>query len=138
MSGMLNVPTSPRRHRGRLQARVARAISAGALFAAVFATLFAAVSSPAWAKAEPTTSAPSAQVAAASQTFWAYDWGANTYSQVRAEQRYEGDHVIVYVDESQVFSNFLVNALGTAFDSVVYPAVVEAYGSAAGSRGIPR
>ena len=65
----------------------------------------------------------------ATETFWALDWGTSTYSQIQATARYVGEHCVVYVHDGALFHDALVTQLATAFDTRVYPAVTEAYGS---------
>jgi hypothetical protein len=82
---------------------------------------------PAWARA---ATGSSAKVAAAtgSETFWALDWGAGVYSQIQATPVYAGEHCVVYKADGALFHPFLADALGTIFDTAVYPALTEAYG----------
>jgi hypothetical protein len=116
MVAMLDAPTSPHCRGGRTLVRAACAVTAAALVFALAAALTSGVA----------TAAPAVGT---SETFWALDWSTDTYSQIHATARYVGEHGIVYVDESEWFSDYLVNALGTTFDTKVYPAIVAAYGS---------
>lgn len=61
--------------------------------------------------------------------FWTLDWATNIYSRITATARYVGQHVVVYVDDEQSMSQFIVDWLGSDFDSVIYPTLTAAYGS---------
>ena len=63
------------------------------------------------------------------ETFWALDWGTSSYSQIQATARYVGEHCVVYVHDKALFHDALVTQLASAFDTRVYPALTQAYGS---------
>jgi hypothetical protein len=61
-------------------------------------------------------------------TFWAENWTTKQYSQIQATARFVGDHVVVYVANSALFTDAAASSLGDAFDSTVYPLLTSAYG----------
>lgn len=56
------------------------------------------------------------------------DWGASSYKRIDAAVRFVGEHTVIYVHTRALVSESTVLTLGNAFDTVVYPAVTEAYG----------
>ncbi len=80
--------------------------------------------------------APAAPLAPASEgpaigsveAFWVMDWGTSSYKRIDAAVRFVGEHTVIYVHTRALVSESTVTTLGTAFDTVVYPAVTEAYG----------
>ena len=120
MSGMPAAPTRP----GRTERRVWRT----AVWALVALVAVGGLSLLAPASAR------------AGETFWAYDWGASTYSQIEATPRFAGEHCVIYVDDEALFHDVLATQLATAFDHTVYPALTAAYGSepSPGIDGDPR
>jgi hypothetical protein len=64
-----------------------------------------------------------------SDTFWALDWGKGIYYPISATAEYVGEHVAVYLDNQTDYSAYLLNELGTVFDTVVFPTLTAAYGS---------
>jgi len=65
----------------------------------------------------------------AGEVFWTLDWGAGVYKQTSASVLWEGEHAVIYVSDGDWVSPFVLEQLGTAFDSTIYPALTEAYGS---------
>jgi hypothetical protein len=129
-------PTSSGRSQSRVWRTAISAISAVAVIAAlavVSPTPARAQAAPAPPAAAPAPSAPLAAgvepALALTATFWALDWGSGSYSQIPAAVRYVGEHGIVYVHDGAMLSDSLVAALGTAFDTAIYPALTAAYGS---------
>ena len=64
-----------------------------------------------------------------SETFWAQDWTTRQYLPLSATAKYVGEHVAIFVDDQESVSTFLVDELGQAFDSVIFPTLTDAYGS---------
>ena len=64
-----------------------------------------------------------------SETFWAQNWATGQYLPLSATAKYVGEHVAIFVNEQESVSTFLVDQLGQAFDSVIYPTLTAAYGS---------
>jgi len=118
MDRMRDAPTCFRPPRGRGWGRAVRLVCVVTAVLALVITGFA-VDDPPPAYAGP----------AESESFWVVDRSAGAYVTVRATARYAGGHVVVYVDDAVWLSDHLVDVLGTAFDTAVYPALVEAYGS---------
>ena len=78
---------------------------------------------------EPRLSAAEVTADTTPEIFWALDWGTSTYGQIEATARYVGEHCVVYADDAVLFHNAWAEQLGTAFDTTIYPALTEAYGS---------
>jgi hypothetical protein len=74
-------------------------------------------------------SAEAAPEVGQAEAFWTLDWKTGEYSQIAAKAGYVGEHAAVYVQSGVDISDFLVSDLGTSFDTVVYPALTQAFGS---------
>ena len=64
-----------------------------------------------------------------SEVFWTLDWGAGVYRQTPASVAWEGEHAVIYVCDGDWVSPFILEQLGSSFDSAIYPTLTEAYGS---------
>ncbi len=73
--------------------------------------------------------ATSEPILGSTETFWAMDWSTSSYKQIEAEVRFVGQQDVIYVHNKALIPDSMVAALGTAFDTVVYPAVTAAYGA---------
>lgn len=115
MTAMPAVPTSLRR--GRIRAGGIRIF----LIVALLLGCAVLVATPGRAAAQP-------QVGT-TDVFWTLDWGAGVYRQTLATTVWGGEHVVIYVSDGDWLSPYVIEELGTSFDSVIYPALTEAYGS---------
>ncbi|OFW59776.1 MAG: hypothetical protein A2133_10515 [Actinobacteria bacterium RBG_16_64_13] len=131
MTGMLSASTSSRHLRSGPWGTALRLVAVVVLAAALVVSLdFPGGIRAALAEDDgPPGSAAPGQDAGDPQTFWALDWATGTYVQIHASAEYIGDHAIIYVGDSGWLSPYSINELGTIFDTSVYPALTEAYGS---------
>ncbi len=61
-------------------------------------------------------------------TFWTLDWASGVYYPRLATVEYSGEHAVIYRENQAELSTYLINELGVAFDTVIYPTLTAAYG----------
>ena len=133
VAGVVSVPTA-------LAAPLTQESSG--LTASLAAPASTAAASTAPASAAPVSAAPSGPVgpvtlSAASSSdpvlgevaaFWAVDEGTGGTIHLQAAARYVGENCVIYVDQQSPINQTVLNNLGAAFDSTIYPKLTSVLG----------